>query len=64
MAVFGSFFAIKINLVQCIYVVNIYWLIDFYGMVVAWLNVKFNRLLDASFHPKEVLGNLNVPKIA
>ena len=29
MAVFGSFFAIKINLVQCIYVVNTDWLIDF-----------------------------------
>ena len=29
MAVFGSFFAIKINLVQCIYVANIHWLIDF-----------------------------------
>ena len=57
-------FAIKINLVQCIYVVNIYWLIDFKGTVVAWLNMKFSRLLGASFHPKEVLGNLKIPKFA
>ena len=44
--------------------VNIYRLIDFYGKVVTWLNVKFCRLWDVSFHPKEVLRNLKVPKLS
>ena len=57
-------FAIKINLVQCIYLVNIYWLIDFKGTVVTWLNVKFSRLLGVSFHRKGVLRNLKIPKYA
>ena len=58
------FFAIKINLVQCVYVVNIYWLIDFKGTVVTWLNMKFSRLLGVSFHPNEISGNLKIPKFA
>ena len=29
MALFGSFFAIKMNLVQCVYLVKTDWLIDF-----------------------------------
>ena len=31
--------------------------------MVTWLNVKFCRLLDVSYHPKEVSRNLKIPKL-
>ena len=32
--------------------------------MVSWLNAKFCRILGVSFHPKEVLRNLKIPKSA
>ena len=67
-------FAIKIKLVHCIlcgnYIMahrffrNSGYLIDFSGTVVTQLNIKFCRPLLDTFHPKEVLRNLKIPKFA
>ena len=64
MAALRCFFAIKINLVQCI-PCGQYILADRLFRNSGYLvEREICRLLGVSFHPKEVLRNLKIPKFA
>ena len=61
------FFAIKMKLVQCIPGGQYTCILAdrlLRNSCITWLNVKFCQLFGVSFHPKEVLRNLKIPKFA
>ena len=66
MVALRCFFAIKIKSVHCI-LSGQYILADRHLRNIGyllWLYVRFCRRLGVSFHPKEVLRNLKIPKFA